>query len=66
MKTRKQRAVALNRILDLPKDVLIRLISQYLTMKELCRLDTSICQHDKRQYFLECIGSDAATFHGIA
>ena len=44
-------------IIDFPEDILLKICTSWIPLKSLCRLDSAICVHNKRQYFLKSLGS---------
>lgn len=48
---------------DLPEDVIIMISTHWLSLKDLCRLDTSICNQKYRTQFLLTLGSKKVLFH---
>lgn len=51
--------------IDLPYDVCLYFISKWMTPGDLCRFDTSVCNHKKRNYLLLLIKSKPFSIVGI-
>lgn len=48
----------------IPHSVLCYLMSTFLSVEDICRFDSTICNKKKRSHFLECIGSESSIWNG--
>jgi hypothetical protein len=48
----------------IPATILSELFSELLSLEDVCRFDTAICNKKKRPLFLECVSSESCLFLG--
>lgn len=48
-------------IVDFPDDITLRICTNWISLKDLCRLDSAICVKGKRTHFLSVVGANYAS-----
>jgi hypothetical protein len=48
-------------ILDFPEDVMLKICTNWISLRALCRLDSAICVKNKRDHFLQVVGASYAS-----